>query len=160
MSLYLAYSSDSVRLEPTAKLSVFGRPTVALHFLNQPVQVFTRTSPHAVKSLSTIATEGDRGLPHSVATGESAKAQICRTRAEPQQIVATRLLYCLQHSVLFKSSAKDSPPPIFHFNSWTSDTSLSGNATEPTRYGTQPKPILTQLTCAGPTSSFLVQILT
>ena len=93
------------------------------------------------KTLSTITTKQDRGLPHSVMTGESAKAQICRTRAEPQQIVATRLLYCLQHSVLFKSSAKDSPPPIFHFNSWTSNTDLSVNATEPTRYGSQPKPI-------------------
>lgn len=55
--------------------------------------------------------------PRSITFIESAKAQICRTKAKPQQIVATRLLYCLQHPVLFKSSAKDSPPPIFHFNS-------------------------------------------
>jgi hypothetical protein len=32
-------------------------------------------------------------------------------RAEPQQIVATRLLYCLQYPVQFKSSAKDFPFP-------------------------------------------------
>lgn len=79
--------------------------------------------------------------PQSITRIESAKAQICRTKAKPQQIVATRLLYCLQHPVLFKSSTKDSPPPIFHFNSWTSNTSLSANATKPTRYGSQPKPI-------------------
>ena len=35
--------------------------------------------------------------------------QIGRTRAESQQIVATRPLYCLQYSVLSKSSAKDLP---------------------------------------------------
>jgi hypothetical protein len=35
--------------------------------------------------------------------------QIERTRAESQQIVATRPLYCLQYSVLSKSSAKDLP---------------------------------------------------
>ena len=33
--------------------------------------------------------------------------QIARTRAEPQQIVAQRLLSCLQYPVSFKSSTKD-----------------------------------------------------
>jgi hypothetical protein len=32
-----------------------------------------------------------------------------RARAESQQIVATRPLYCLQYPALSKSSAKDSP---------------------------------------------------
>jgi hypothetical protein len=34
-------------------------------------------------------------------------AQIARTKAEPQQIVAQRLLSCLQYLVPFKSSTKD-----------------------------------------------------
>jgi hypothetical protein len=36
-------------------------------------------------------------------------AQIFRTRAESQQIVAARPLYCLQYPVRTKSSAKDLP---------------------------------------------------
>lgn len=92
-------------------------------------------------TLSILTKAGVLNTPRSLIIIESAKAQICRTKAKPQQIVATRLLYCLQHPVLFKSSTKDSPPPIFHFNSWTSNTSLSANATKPTRYGSQPKPI-------------------
>src|ERR1700722_782439 len=43
--------------------------------------------------------------------------QICRTRAKPQRIVATRLLYPLQDPVPFKSSARDSPPRFFKLQS-------------------------------------------
>lgn len=39
--------------------------------------------------------------------------KICRTKAESQWIVATRLLYHLQYPVLIKSSAWDLPSPIF-----------------------------------------------
>ena len=38
------------------------------------------------------------------------KEQICRTRAEPQQIVATRLLYCLQYPVLIQVVCKGFTP--------------------------------------------------
>lgn len=95
--------------------------------------------PILATSLGLSVNTMPRSIPQSIACTESPKGQICRTKAEPQQIVATRLLYCLQHPVLFKSSAKDSPPQIFHFNSWTSDTNLSVHATEPTKYGTQQK---------------------
>ena len=38
-----------------------------------------------------------------------------KSRAKAQQIVTTRLLYCLHHPVSCKSSAKDSPPVRFGF---------------------------------------------
>ena len=42
-------------------------------------------------------------------TGTSPIIQILRIRAESQQIVAARPLYCLQYPIRIKSSAKDLP---------------------------------------------------
>ncbi|CAH7689136.1 expressed protein, partial [Phakopsora pachyrhizi] len=43
------------------------------------------------------------------------KKQIFRTRAKPQQIVATRLLYCLQYPVLIQVVCKGfTPTHIFN----------------------------------------------
>ena len=42
-------------------------------------------------------------------TGTSPIVQILRIRAESQQIVAARPLYCLQYPIRIKSSAKDLP---------------------------------------------------
>jgi hypothetical protein len=47
--------------------------------------------------------------------------QICRTRAKPQQIVATRLLYCLQYPVPIQVVCKGfTPAHMIDCNSWTS----------------------------------------
>ena len=48
--------------------------------------------------------EGEGGV-----TGTSPIIQILRIRAESQQIVAARPLYCLQYPIRIKSSAKDLP---------------------------------------------------
>jgi hypothetical protein len=57
-----------------------------------------------------------------------------RIRAESQQIVAARPLYCLQYPIRNKSSAKDLPQRT------------NGIAK---RYATGPKPILSRVTISG-----------
>ena len=44
-----------------------------------------------------------KGDPVAKARGEMSRGQIWKTRAESQQIVTTRLLYCLQYPVLYSS---------------------------------------------------------
>src|ERR1700761_5434686 len=86
--------------------------------------------------------------------------QIFRTRAYPQRIVATRLLYRLQYPVPIQVVCKGFTPA--HMMITIRGQTIQAFPPEP------PDPpdlvheqssILTQLTCAGPTSSFLARIL-
>ena len=52
---------------------------------------------------------GGQGIGQGGVTGTSPIVQILRIRAESQQIVAARPLYCLQYPIRIKSSAKDLP---------------------------------------------------
>lgn len=86
--------------------------------------------------------------------------QICRTRAKPQQIVATRLLYCLQYPVPIQVVCKGFTPAhmMIAIHGRTTKTFPSWQPCPPNVVHEQSS-ILTQLTCAGPTSSFLARIL-
>lgn len=83
--------------------SAIGRPTTWM-------EDFTKIRQSPIPWMPTThSLEGKRFL------GKSQNAlfrlQIWNTRAKPQWIAATRLLYHLQPSVLFKSSTKDLDPP-------------------------------------------------
>ena len=85
--------------------SAIGRPTTWM-------EDFTKIRQSPIPWMPTThSLEGKRFL------GKSQNAlfrlQIWNTRAKPQWIAATRLLYHLQPSVLFKSSTKDLSLPIF-----------------------------------------------
>lgn len=64
----------------------------------------------------TVRTEGRMRVVEYFCTYTSSSSdltQIAGTRAEPQQIVAQRLLSCLQYPVPFKSSTKDLTRPTY-----------------------------------------------
>src|SRR5712671_831661 len=82
-------------------------------------------------------------------------------QAEPQQIVATRLLYCLQYPVLIQVVCKGFTPThiMIAIRGRTGQTFPSGQSSPPHLVHEQSS-IQTHLTCAGPTLSSLAWILT
>ncbi|KAH8924748.1 hypothetical protein BT69DRAFT_1217371, partial [Atractiella rhizophila] len=77
----------------------------------------------------------------------------------PQQIVATRLLYCLQHPVPIQVVCKGFIPAHISSSMMGSYPSVSARTAEP-EYGTRAQgPIRTHLTCTGQTSSLLAWVL-
>src|SRR2546429_4762933 len=83
--------------------------------------------------------------------------QICRTRAKPQQIVATRLLYCLQYPVPIQVVCKGFTPAhmMVAIRGRTAEAFPPRRPCPPDMVHEPESSISTQLTCAGPTSSFL-----
>jgi hypothetical protein len=81
-------------------------------------------------------------------------------RAKPQQIVATRLLYCLQHPVPIQVVCKGFTPAhmMIAIHRRAVKAFLQQRPSPPDSVHEQSS-ILTQLTHAGPTSSFLARIL-
>lgn len=86
--------------------------------------------------------------------------QIDRTKAEPQQIVATRLLYCLQYPVPIQVVCKGFTPAhmMIAIRQQTAQAFPLEQPSWPDLVHEQSS-ISTQVVCAGPTSSFLARIL-
>jgi hypothetical protein len=87
--------------------------------------------------------------------------QICRTRAKPQQIVATRLLYCLQYPVPIQVVCKGFTPAhmMVAIRGRTPEAFPPRGPSPPDSVREPEGSILTRLTRAGPTSSFPARVL-